>query len=86
MKFMHYEWYDIGPEDIIEVTLDKQANVRLLNDTNYHKYKSGDSFDFRGGLAVTSPAHLSPPHRGHWHLCVDLMGYVGSVNVSVRII
>lgn len=86
MKFMHYEWYDLGPEDIIEVTLDKQANVRLVDSTNFDRYKRGDSYDFRGGTQVKTPAHLSPPHRGHWHLVIDLEGYVGSVNVGVRVI
>lgn len=86
MKFMHYEWSDIGPEDVIEITLSKQANVRLLDDANYHRYRRGASYNFKGGTQVETPAHLSPPHQGHWHLVVDLKGYAGSVAVDVRLI
>ena len=86
MKYLHYEWSDIGPEDIIEVTLDKQAHIRLIEDHEFSKYHRGNSYDFRGGQALVSPVHISPPHRGHWHLVIDLEGYMGSVNVSVRVI
>ena len=86
MKYMHYEWNNIGPEDVIEITLDKQANIRLLDDTNFHRYHRGDSYDFRGGTQVKSPAHISPPTRGHWHIVVDLQGFVGSVNVGIRVL
>jgi hypothetical protein len=86
MEYMHYEWYSLQETDVIQISLDKQAHVRLLDNTNYHRYKSGDSFDFRGGLQVKSPARLSPPRSGHWHLVVDLRGYVGSVRVSVKVL
>ena len=86
MKFMHYEWSHIGPSDIIEITLDKQANVYLLDETNYHKYKNNKPYTAVGGTQVKTPAHISPPSIGHWHLCVDLAGYVGSVNVGVKLL
>ena len=84
MNCLHYEWRNIGPEDIIEVTLDHHANIRLMDDANYHRYHKGDEYDFKGGIPIISPAHISPPQRGHWHLIVDLEGYVGTVNVGVR--
>jgi hypothetical protein len=40
MNYLHYE-FDVEPQDVIEVTLDKQANVRLLDDTNYALYRQG---------------------------------------------
>lgn len=85
-KHIHYEWPNIGPEDTIEVTLDRQANVQLMDDMNYRKYKTGQTYKFFGGTQVKSPAHLSPPHRGKWNLAVDLLGFVGKVNIDVRII
>ena len=34
MNFLKYE-FDAGPQDVIRVDLDKQANVRLLDATNF---------------------------------------------------
>jgi hypothetical protein len=85
MKYLHYE-FNIGSEDAIKVTLDKQANVLLLDSSNYSNYKNGTSYKYYGGLAKVSPTKLSPPYGGHWHLVIDLEGYTGSVTASVNII
>lgn len=85
MNYLHYE-FDIGPTNAIVVTLDKQANVRLLDDINYNKYRRGEQHTYYGGLATSSPARVSPPHFGHWHLVIDLGGYSGRVSASVRVV
>lgn len=85
MKHLHYE-VDAGPADTIQVTLDKQANVKVMDDTNYQKYCRGQRHNFYGGRAKVSPANISPPHQGHWHVAVDLGGYAGSVQVGVRVL
>ncbi len=84
MKFLHHE-FNIGPEDSVEVELDSQANVCLMDDSNFSNYKAGRAYNYYGGLAKKSPVRLSPPHRGHWNLIIDLGGYGGSVNASVRL-
>ena len=83
MNFLHYDLH-LGIGESVEVTLDKQANVRLLDDTNFSKYKRGEQHTYHGGLSKTSPVHLTPPRMGHWHLVVDLGGYAGTVNASVK--
>ena len=83
MNFLHYDLNLTGNQSV-EVTLDKQANVRLLDDTNYNKYRRGEKHRYYGGLAEKSPVHLKPPHSGRWHLVVDLGGYAGTVRASVR--
>lgn len=85
MNYLHYD-FNLNINDIVVVTLDKQANVRLLDDLNYSKYRHGRKHIYYGGLAKKSPVHLSPPRSGHWHLVVDLGGYPGTVRVSVRTI
>lgn len=85
MNFLHQE-FDVGPEDLIEVTLDGQANVMLLDSANYDRYRRGDSFRYHGGLAKDSPARLVPPHRGRWHIVVDLGGFPGKVRAGVRVL
>lgn len=82
---MHYD-LDLHTGDTVEVTLDKQANVRLLDDSNYSKYQRGEQHRYYGGRANKSPVRLSPPHAGSWHLVVDLGGNSGTVKASVRTI
>lgn len=84
MNYLHYE-FDLGSSDVVEVSLDKQANVKLLDFSNFQKYKRKQRHTYYGGKATTSPAHVSPPHSGHWHLVIDLGGYAGRVNASVNI-
>jgi hypothetical protein len=85
MNFLHYD-LQLGSNDIVEVTLDRQANVRLLDDVNFSKYKKGERHEYYGGLAKKSPVRLKPPSSGHWHLVIDLGGYAGTVRASVRTI
>jgi hypothetical protein len=85
MNFLHSK-FDIGPDNTVRVVLDKQANVRLLDDHNFYRYKQGDSHKYFGGHAKESPVHLSPPHYGRWHVVVDHGGYAGSVRAAISVI
>lgn len=85
MKFLKYE-IQVDADDVIEVILDKQANVLLLDDINFLHYKHGDKFTYRGGLVEKSPFRIQPPHSGHWNVVIDLGGYSGAVNASVKIL
>lgn len=85
MNYLHYE-FDLNSNNIVEVTLNKQANVRLLDSINYINYKNGKNHKYYGGGAKTSPFRISPPNSGHWHLVIDTGGYAGTVKASVRII
>lgn len=83
MNYLNYD-LELALDDVVVVTLDKQANVRLLDDLNYSKYSSGEKHQYFGGLANKSPVHIRPPHSGHWHLVVDLGGYPGTVKAAVK--
>ncbi len=85
MNFLHYD-LNLSSNDVVEVNLDKQANVRLLDDINFSKYKSGQQHKYYGGLAKVNPIRISTPHSGHWNLVIDLGGYPGTVRASVRTI
>jgi hypothetical protein len=85
MNFLHYE-FQLDSNDVVEVTLDKQANVRLLDDINFSHYKIGERHTYQGGLAKVSPTRIRPPYAGHWHIVIDLGGYAGTVSASVRVI
>jgi hypothetical protein len=85
MNFLHYD-LNLKAGDIVEVKLDKQANVRLMDDTNFAYYKRGERHTYYGGRATRSPATLQAPHTGHWNLVIDLGGYGGTVHASVRVL
>lgn len=76
MNFLHYE-FNLEPHDLVEVSLDRQANVRLLDPHNYQLYKSGKQHRYYGGLVKQVPAKLSVPKAGHWHVVVDLGDMLG---------
>lgn len=84
MKFMHWEM-DAGPDNLIRVELSRQANVLLLDDTNFSAYRGGRQYRYHGGLAKRTPVTMAPPHSGHWHVVVDLGGYGGHVEASVAV-
>lgn len=85
MKFLHYD-LNLSSDECVEVTLNRQVNVKLLDDANFSKYKRGEKHTFFSGLAKISPLKLKPPHAGIWHLVVDLGGHRGTVEASVRTI
>lgn len=85
MNYLHYD-LQLKSGDIVEVDLDKQANVRLLDDSNFSSYRRGDRHQYFGGLAEKTPARIPAPHAGHWHLVIDLGGFAGTVRASVRVI
>ncbi len=85
MNFIHYE-IDADDGDVVEVTLDRQANVRILDGTNFSSYRAGRRYRYAGGLAARSPVLVPAPGAGHWHVVVDLQGYVGKVRAALRVL
>lgn len=85
MNYLHYE-VDAGPNNTVQVTLDKQANVRLMDYSNYENYRNGRQHRYYGGLATVSPFNIRPPYQGHWHLVIDLGGSAGTVRASVQVL
>lgn len=85
MRFLHYEsWLERG--DVAEVTLDSQANVKLMDESDFSSYRAGRSHHYHGGLVERSPFRLVAPHTGKWHLTIDLGGYSGNVKAGVSFI
>ena len=85
MNHLHQE-FDAGPEDVVEVALDGQANVMLVDAANYAHYQRGEAFHYHGGLAKHSPLRVVPPRSGRWHVVVDLGGYQGRVRAGFRVV
>lgn len=85
MNFLKYE-LNLGGQDAVKVLLSKQANVRLMDYSNFQAYRNGRQHTYYGGHATVSPFVVRPPHVGQWYLAIDLGGYCGSVNASVSVI
>lgn len=83
--FIHYE-LNAGPDNVIEVEVDKRANVLLMDRSNFSAYRSRRSYRYFGGQALRSPVRLVPPHTGSWHVVIDLGGAPGYVNSACRVI
>ena len=85
MDFIHYE-INAGPSDTVEVTVDKQANVLLLDESNFQRYRQRRSYRYHGGRALRSPVRLQPPHSGSWHVVIDLGGGRGQIRSACRVV
>lgn len=86
MDFVHYDLGQLNGNDVVEVTLDTAANVRLLDSLNFNGYRAGRQYNFYGGYVTLSPYRIRVPHGGRWHVVVDLGGYAGQVRSSVRVL
>lgn len=86
MKFQHYDLGYHSAGETVVVTLSGNAvNVRLMDDSNFYRYRNGDSHHYYGGLAERSPIRLGIPHSGNWHVTIDFQGLQGSVRCGVRV-
>lgn len=85
--FLHFDLKQCRRGDTVEVTLDRGANVRVLDASNLRKYKRGEKHTFYGGLAKKSPARIAIPRTGHWYAVIDMQGLKPArIKASVRTI
>jgi hypothetical protein len=84
MSHLHYQ-FTMKADSLIEVTLDKRANVLLLDAANYGHYRAGRPFQSQGGLAKVSTVHIGAPYAGRWHLVIDRGDRAGAVTATARL-
>jgi hypothetical protein len=82
--------YDLGQlrkGSTVVVQLSSQANVLLMDASNYRAYTSGRGGQVRyyGGLQQRSPARLPVPNDGHWYVAIDLGGYAGQIRSGIAV-
>jgi hypothetical protein len=85
MNFLKYD-FNLTSNNSVKVVLNSQANVRLMDYSNFLNYSNGGAHKYYGGLVTQSPYIITPPHAGHWYLAIDLGGYSGKISASVTII
>jgi hypothetical protein len=85
VDFVEYDLGQIASGSTVVVSLDTQANVLLLDQSNLSKYKRRDRVTFYGGLAEQSPVRIEVPRSGHWYVAIDLGGGSGNIRSSVEV-
>ncbi len=88
MKHVQFQQYDLGTVkkgSRVIVTLKNQANVRLMTQSEFSKYRRGGAHRYIGGKVTRSPWSGVVPNSGHWYVAIDLGGYSGKVQSSVRV-
>jgi hypothetical protein len=85
MSYLHYK-LRAGPDNVIQVKLSGKANVRLLDTLNYFKYHAGRPYKSSGEAAQEAVVNLKPPHKGEWHVIVDLKGQDAEVRAFVQVL
>ena len=86
MQFLHNDLGQLRGGEVVEVTLDKAANVKLMDSSDFSSYRGGRRHRYYGGYITESPYRVSVPNSGHWHLAIDLGGYAGSVRAGVKVL
>jgi hypothetical protein len=87
MQFQQYDLGQLNGGEVVEVILrGNAANVQLMNSSNFQNYKSGRRYNYHGGHVTRSPYMVTVPNSGRWHIVIDLGGYAGRVNSSVRVL
>lgn len=86
MQFLHNDLGHLDGDEVVEVTLDTAANVKLMDSSNFSSYRSGRRHEYFGGYVTRSPYRVAVPRSGHWHVAIDLGGYAGSVRAGIRVL
>lgn len=86
MNFLYKDLGLLDGEEIVEVTLDSAANVKLMDSGNFSSYRGGRRHEYYGGHITRSPFRIAVPRSGHWHVAVDFGGYAGSVRAGIRVL
>ena len=81
---LHFE-LTASTRHVIEVRLDRAANVRLFDPENHARFARGASFRCDGGAVRVSPYDLVVPADGTYHVVIDCGGErVPGVEIALR--
>ncbi|MEU9685691.1 DUF1883 domain-containing protein [Amycolatopsis japonica] len=84
---MHYDLKFLPAGSVIVVSLDHGANLHLMDDSNFRRYRSGQQARTAfSGIPRETPFRLSVPHAGTWHLVATMAGLRGSARIGVRVL
>ena len=67
MNFQHWT-LNLDTGDTVALTIDRQCDVFLVDDSNFSSFRSGRGFRYSGGAQKLKSVRITAPHSGHWHL------------------
>lgn len=85
MQFVHSREY-LSEGDVVVVECTHQCNVRLTDDSNFSKFKSGAAHRHYGGFYKMLPARIVVPYTGDWNITIDLGGGSARYRYSINIL
>jgi hypothetical protein len=85
MEHMKFDLGSVKKGAVVVVTLRNQANVLLMNSSEYRSYARDARARYIGGLATKSPVRFPVPNDGHWFVAIDLGGAAGRIDASVAV-
>ncbi len=74
MRSLYFDLGTVHRDAIVTVSLEAQANVRLMTKTNFEAYRKRQFYRMLGGVAVSHRFMVTIPANGHWFLVVDVEG------------
>lgn len=87
MQFNYWDLGTLSAGSVVQVDLTgTEANVRLMDWSNYSAYKANRNHRYYGGHYRQSPIRLQVPTSGHWVVTVDYGGFAGRGTASVRVL
>ncbi len=85
MDFLQYDLGQLAAGQVVEVSLNIAANVRLLDSANLGLFRAGQSYRYFGEHVTQTPYRLTVPSTGQWHLVIDLGGAAGELRPDVKV-
>ena len=86
MEFLKWDLGHRNRGEVVEVELDRAANVQVMDSGNFNNYSYGRAHQYYGGYVTRSPYRVTIPQSGRWYVTVDLGGYAGSVRAGVQVL
>ncbi len=85
MEHLRYDLGNLEKGSAVVVTLNNQANVQLMTNSEYNNYKAGRRYRYHGGRVTKSPFRILVPSSSHWIVAIDLGGYSGQISASIAV-
>jgi hypothetical protein len=91
MKYpMRYAFFELGEQDAESTAVvrlrGKAANVVLVDELNFGRYRTGQPFSYVGGRRRRGEIRLAIPRDGRWYVVLDLGGYSGRTKGTVTVL
>lgn len=84
MEFIYSDLGILSGGEEFEVFISRDANVCLLDSTNFFRYKSNSDFSYIGGHYRKGVCRLQVPSAGQWYIVIDLGGEGGNIRYDIR--